>query len=403
MIFFLNLPAVVPPVTENLTFDFTGRVRFEGRENGDLNGASADDVDKLVSRFRFGVNLNTGESSKLRLVYQGNYLTVDPDGGPSVDTDQDMLVEGYLTTVNNGNRMTFGRQKVNKGDQRLIGALEWANTSRSWDAVRFEQGSWDFVYGRLAINPKTNYNVWLSLAAYQSGDCETMLINKYVKQGGPDTNHFTLTNRFTKSIGSGAALDVTSAFQFGTSGGRDHEAWAASAKATMPVSDKLGLFVEANTASGGSQEDDTSNTFDQLYPTGHKFNGYADFQGWSNVTALSAGLNYKASSKLGLRAAFHSFRLFDETDGWYGVSGGINKINGGNAIDPTGAAGKDIGTEIDLSLNYKINDSFSIQAGWSEFDPGSFVENLFNASPGNTVEGYAAKSRFLFLSVSLKY
>ncbi len=154
------------------------------------------------------------------------------------------------------------------------------------------------------------------------------------------------------------------------------------------------FYVEANAASGGG-DTTTSHTFDNLLPTNHKFYGAMDMQSWRNMEELVVGVDHQIDAKLGAKLHWHKFALRDASDGWYGAGGGINRGALGLFIDPTGASGKNIGSEIDFELNYKLNPRTSFSGGIGVFSPGSFI----NARNG----GVADQQTWFYLMGQIRF
>jgi hypothetical protein len=399
---FLPLPAdAIPPLSDNLSWDLSLRSRAERRDDLDFDEEVSDNGLKIWSRGRIGLNYAMGEGSKARIVYQYNNLqNLSTLGSESQKTKQD-LVEAYITRNDEGSTLTIGRQKVNKGAQRLMGALEWANTSRSFDGVRLSNGEWDFFAGQLALNPVSNYDVQVGLAANKNQYGETMLIyksdsskaNQQFTHTGPTgmISHYTLNHRFDQKMGK-VRVEAEGSIQWGRKYGADLEAWAGHAKLSTPVSGSMTAFLEGNIATGGSS-DGTINTFDNLFPTNHLFYGYGDRQGLSNMTSLSGGVVWQARKDLSLEISAHTFSLYDEEDGWYGVGGGMNKIGGVNAIDATGNSGKDIGSELDFNAKWRLDNKTMFMGGVTVFQPGDFVKSFVNGTVSDSTWAYVQFSR----------
>ena len=385
MIFFIPTPTAGPDFGP-FDFSFNLRNRYEQRRDAVFDGSTEDDRFNLFTRGRIQLDYSSSETAKFRVVYQYTNNQIMPVGGSDSSVTGQDLVEAYLEDSSGGSLFRIGRQKVNKGNQRLLGALEWVDSSRSWLGVRAKNGSWDLFWGRLAINPAPNFNAQVGLAAYKSSFGETSLIYKHDTKPADTVSVTTLDHTWSKSAGR-VALSAEGALQWGRSGGKDLEAWAATAKVKFSVSDDVELFVEANVASGGSSATKTR-TFDNLYPTNHLYYGYVDRQGWSNMKSLVLGASWKAQKNLSLHATWHSFKLFDDKDGWYNVAGKVNTGPGGAYIDPTGASGDDIGSEFDFVVKWNPAAGHSVAAGFSMFNAGSFVKSFLGGSAATNTWGF---------------
>ena len=385
MLFFIpqnSLPAIAPGLTVHIEF----RERAERRDDNDFFASLNDNRATLFTRGRVGLAYDAGEGTTLRAVYQyDNAQTMPTVGGDSQATRQD-LVEANLQHRSRGSIFTVGRQKTSKGGQRLIGALEWANSSRSWLGARLQAGGWDMFYGELESNPVPNPDVKLAYASYDGPLGESLVAYKFDDRIVPRTSVTTIDDRCEHKIGN-VALTGEAAYQWGRKSGLDLEAWAATLRATVVASPSVSIFVEGNVATGGSSSTVTR-TFDNLYPTNHLYYGMMDLQGWSNMKGVAVGANWRATSRLGIEASFHSFSLYDKKDGWYGAAGGINKRGLVAYIDPSGASGDSIGSEFDIVGKYRISSNQSIEGGFGIFRPGGFVKSFVGGSIEESTWGY---------------
>ncbi|MCH8977997.1 MAG: alginate export family protein, partial [Armatimonadetes bacterium] len=189
---------------------------------------------------------------------------------------------------------------------------------------------------------------------------------------------YTLDHTYEKQFGN-LKLSVEGVWQWGREGGQDLEAWAGSVTGEVPVSDRLTVFGGYSTASGGSSGN-TSNTFNDLFPSDHRFNGIMDMQGWRNVDAVHIGAGYKVSDDMSLRATYHDFSLNDATDAWYNGRNGLQY----GYVDPSGGSGSNVGSEIDLSLRWRLPNDLKLTAGLAVFDPGTFVETQSGGGSSQT-------------------
>src|SRR6185369_15533707 len=75
-------------------------------------------------------------------------------------------------------------------------------------------------------------------------------------------------------------------------------------------SSKPRLGLEYNYASGDhDSRDGRHETFDNLFPTNHKFYGYMDFFSWQNIHDLRLASSIKPAKNLTVTADFHAMWL----------------------------------------------------------------------------------------------
>ena len=77
---------------------------------------------------------------------------------------------------------------------------------------------------------------------------------------------------------------------------------------------------------------------------------------------------------LQLRTQYHIFHLAQATDALYNASAVPIRR------DPTGAAGDDVGSEIDLVMNVHLNPHQDVLLGYSKFFAGEFVRATGSSS-----------------------
>lgn len=358
------------------------RYRIERRIDRDFNSEKKDNRNDSLLRVRPGMEVKFNPKVTGRAVFQylDNRSSLDVGIG-SVKDNYDLL-EGNVVFVNQKDKWTLGRQKVDLMDQRLLGALEWSNSARSWDGLRFQRDKWDVFAGRLAVNPVPNAEAKLAFASYQEPNGQSTLIFKKDDRPEQSTEVFTFAQQF-KGTAASCKWSALGAIQFGKSGGKDLAAYAISARATRSLSKTTDGYVEVDIASGGGSGSKTR-TFDNLYPTNHPYYGIMDMQGLRNMIGLSAALEHRCTPKLSVKFEAHHFWLYDGTDGWYNAAGALNP----GFVDAKGGRGTDLGTELDFSGIYSFSPKQQLSAGVGVFIPGQFVKSFAAGHSRNQVWAY---------------
>lgn len=374
MIFFL--PLSTAQTLGPVDFFFEARSRYEQRNNLNFDSGLNQNRLRWQNRGRLGFDYDAGDGSRFRVTYQYSNTQTDDGAGFVGMVGQD-LVEAYVQREMGGSTMTIGRQPLEIGSGRLVGDNRWGEVGRFWNGVRIENGDVNFFVGRLDVDTAGVGEHYLGVLGYEWGyGGKTNLIYHWSRLGNPSI--YTLDHTYTKQYGN-LTLDFEGAWQWGREGGQDLEAWAGSVTGKIPVSEKLTIIGGYNTASGGGSGA-TSNTFNDLFPSDHRFNGIMDLQGWRNVDAFHIGAAYKVNDDMSLKLTYHDFSLNDATDAWYNGRNGLQY----GYVDPSGASGKKIGSEIDVSLRLRLQGNLKVTAGFAVFDPGSFVEAQAAASSSQT-------------------
>lgn len=368
-----------------VTTDFEFRTRFESRLDKDFQSVTNDNRNDLFWRFRPGISFKGDNwSGRIQLQYAHSLIWSATKNFSTENVDA--TIAQLQFSVPDG-MITVGRQKINLGDERLLGTLEWSNLGRSMDGIRYQSEDWD-VYGfKFGVSPSIKRDARIYVVSNKNSAGISSYILKSDRGGGVDTTVHTLNHIWTGKLAEAVSGEFEVAGQIGEVGARDLSAYALHAKAAYKASPRLTFALEANVASGGQSASKTK-TFDNLYPTNHKFYGFADMQGWRNMQELSLHTNIKTDPNGSVLVSWHNFWLFDATDGWYGAGGGINPRPGGNYIDPTGSSGKFVGSELDLTYNRKLDANRSLSLGIAFFSPGSFIKNMSANQEKTQVWGY---------------
>ncbi len=404
------------------------RLRFEGKSGFAVPGAGAQAVDfseatpdnnYLLTREK--VHLGWGPVSWATVFGEArDSRSFEDNRVPEPENDPLDLHQAWLQL---GNPKEFplvakvGRQELIYGDERLIGAFDWNNIGRVFDAakLRYEQPDFwvDVFASRVVLVNSEDINVandydWLSgvysstrtlipkqetqlyfLARNTSPQSPTATTGS-PQAGGPTARGiYTPGLRFQSLPGAFGPWDYEGEFagQFGdfydANVGRRIEQRAFATHVAggytwreNSVTPRAGL--EYNFSSGDSNpKDGVHETFDNLFPTNHKFYGYMDFFSWQNIHDVRLSGAIKPVKNLTVTLDYHLFRLADTADYFYTVSGTPRK-SGGYGLKP----GNDsfVGSELDLVATYKVSTFGALQAGYGHFFRGDYVEETLSAS-----------------------
>lgn len=378
------LPTNDTPKLE-IKYTFEERSRFERRIDKDFNENLRDGRSDLLTRVRPGFTFTYGDKISGAFQYQYAHSFIWRDRINKSDDNSDVSL-GFVRYKDKGMTTTVGRQKINLGSERLIGSSEWGNVARSADGIRFQTKDWDLAAFRYGVAWPMPYDARIAYASYMWKQGATSVIFKHDETSGGDVDITTLTHSYAGKF-AGLDVDFEGALQGGKNAGKDQEAWAWHFGVAHKIDAKTRLYVEANAASGGS-DSDTTRTFDNLYPTNHKFYGSMDMMAWKNMNEFAVQLDHKLNAKTDLKARWSSFTLRDPSDAWYGASGAANKRPGGTFVDPTGTSGRDLGSEFNLEATYRLNKVYTLSGGIGMFSPGDFVKKVNGGNADTQSWGY---------------
>ena len=346
------------------------------------------------------------------------------DRNPNPDADQFDLHQAYIGL---GNAEEFpltlkvGRQELAYGDERLVGSFDWNNIGRVFDAVKLRYETPDFwldlFTSRVVLVDDHSFNMPNEYELFSGAYASTRtLIPRHESQiyflarntelasptahagdtpqagGVPARDIYTAGVRFKSMPGEFAGWDYSAELigQLGrfreTLGPRagqnlDHQAYAAiltGGYTWTQATAKPRLGLEYNFASGDNDPTDNEHgTFDNLYPTNHKFYGGMDFVSLQNIHNLRLASSLKPHPKLSLNLDYHLFWLADTSDNFYGVSGARR----GGVIGTPGTGygvnsgyGNFVGSELDLVATWTLRPYAIAQVGYSHFFVGDYVE-----------------------------
>jgi hypothetical protein len=273
-----------------------------------------------------------------------------------------------------------GRQEIILGNERLVGAVGWTNTGRSFDGARISVGPaaerWRLHALGATISERGRR---FTGAPAERGDhllvggfFETALADVFVLHDREDAyRSYTNVDRTTLGARAGRTLGAVTpslegAWQLGnqllptSAREQDIRAWLLGARLTwdtsLPVIARIGLG--ADVLSGDADPaDGTHRAFNTMYATNHKYYGYLDlFLDPAGRTRDRGLIDAIASARLDLGRGLaldvdgHGFWLQQEF---------------------ATATARHIGWELDLTLPIRLGPGQQLQLGYSGFRNGA--------------------------------
>ncbi len=358
-----------------------------------------------------------------------------PGAGPESDGIVD-LQQAYFTLGNHKEfpvSVKIGRQELSYGDERLVGAFAWNNIGRVFDAAKVRwQNSWFALEGfvsKIVLPDDNSFNTWNDYNVFSGLNLSTKSIPKnltevyfFARNDGigsttanpgtpppfqaaapPARDIYTIGARFKSNPGDFGNFDYTveGAYQFGnwkraaTAAVRPNErdeqsAYAFAGNVGYTFADSAmtpRIALEYAYGSGDSNPNDgTHGTFDNLYPTNHKFYGYMDFYSWQNIHDVRLCFTLKPHSRLSVALEGHAFWMADTADSLYNVGGAArttpgSTVGGGNGFNLNPSYGNYVGSEIDLVAGFIVNKFINLEAGYGHFFVGDYIKQTW-AAPG---------------------
>lgn len=279
--------------------------------------------------------------------------------------------------------LRVGRQEMNLGGQRLVGAVGWAQQGRSFDGIRVRtERDWGWIdfFGyktrELGAQP-TSLTDSEFFGAYGTldlgeglGDLDLYGMYQLADVGTDETKQGTFGARYVRNS-ENLHYRIEGSFQTGDRLGEEVSAYMFGARVGLDVADdKATVTLWYDYLSGDDDPGDgETKVFDTMFATNHKFYGFADL--FLNIPAHTGGLGlqdmaiklaYRPEGPWSFGADLHSFRVAEEGS----------------------LSGTHLGEEIDLTGTYRYSSNATIQGGLSyiaQDDPwgelGRLSENMW--------------------------
>ncbi|UCC84763.1 MAG: alginate export family protein [Gemmatimonadota bacterium] len=271
-------------------FRFDGQFRLRGEADGRTAGVDPDAA--TLSRIRGGVEISLLDWVRVYAQLQDARAWGTEDNTlTDASAEQFDLHQGYADLGRTNNfTARLGRQSMGLADERLVGAVEWTNTGRSFDGVRmfgeYKGVTWTAFWMNVAerdellsvgphpqLNQGDNDDGWFigGFATRKFGDVTSELTVLFDRDAITDES-YTLNLRAHGRTGS-VLYEGAAAYQ----GGPGRSAYFASAKAGVAIG-RGTVAAQLDYLSGDNDTADTeTKAFNTLYATNHKFYGYMDY------------------------------------------------------------------------------------------------------------------------------
>ncbi|MFV0365684.1 MAG: alginate export family protein [Mangrovibacterium sp.] len=362
------------PTTFNLSAEI--RPRYELRDGYKAPRREGQDVGQFISnRVRLNMDYTQGAlSTSLKIQDVGTW------GDKSVFGNGDTHKIGFYEAwaayrFTSKFELKVGRQALAYDDERIMGAINWSQTGLSHDAMvmKFNNAAGDI---RLDIGASYNQESEKSVNTpypYTNKAMQYLWLNQaddsfywsflFLNNGTQQIDDVNLRVRYSHTYGiflnnvRKSNWDVGGALY--AQGGKDVNGKqiaayyvAGHAKKKLSEKYKLGVGVEILSGTDMFDDDGKNHSFDPIYGTNHKFNGYMDYfyvgnhKGGVGLQDYYAQLDYK-KNKLSASLAVHAF------------------VAAADVYDTSLGSDPYLGTELDLTVNYQVDNQFKISGGYS--------------------------------------
>lgn len=362
--------------------------------NGYTPSVDADEY-FVTSRVRVGLDVRNG---LFRLFVQAQDVRNFGDFPPGNDGGSGFGVhQGFGEIAFDHGYARVGRQEINYGSERMLGALDWTSNARSFDALRLHlrptadlefdlfaainRGETAFTIPATGVRD-TTFGDYFGAAqlAYAVSPELKLEGNYFVRHDGAtaalplrDRTIHSPTIRLSGNVGDGLfRYDAEGVVQFGDTQAGRHFAYgmAFDGFLRLGAAGRPSLDGGASYGTGAHASGDVDE-FENFFPTNHKFYGYMDLLGLRNVIEGHLGLSHRFADR-NVTLSARAFEMFLQT-----TDGASRWSNAGGATlgTPNGGS-RHLGSELDVWVAYKPRDFLSLVGGWSLFAPGSAADGM---------------------------
>lgn len=381
------------------------RPRFEYRHGF---SSPIDTLQKSAQFIQQRTRLNFGyknEKIKVGIVLQDVRIWGNQSQLNAYDVNSYGMHEGWAEySFNKKISMKVGRQELSYDDERIMGAVGWAQQARSHDAFVLKYADSTLtIHGGVAYNQDKINNTATSYTTTSSyKEMQYLWINKQIKSfkisllglnvgqqspiGVNSTRYITTAGtRFeykTKPFFAGLNFYYQSGDDITTKtdgNPKKVNALLGGIDLSYTLKEKFTIGLGYEYISGQSKTDttkaynDINHAFNPVFGTNHKFNGYMDYYYVSNhannvgLQDIIFRLGYKQKA-LSINLDFHQFMTAaDALD-----SKELAKTGKYTALN------SNLGSEIDLTIGYKLQENVVVTGGYSHYLTSNTLATIKN-------------------------
>jgi len=296
-----------------------------------------------------------------------------------------------------------GRQELNYDDFRIFGNVGWAQQARSHDLALFKYEDEVTFHLGIAHNENTDRRNSLYNGPDAYKDMQFAWFNKtwtsqalsllFLNNGVPVISGGQQENRYSQTVGGRLTINPKPVnvatniyYQTGKDNlNRDISAYnfllEVSAKMNPSATATFGMEILSGTGSGVTGK---NNSFNPLYGTNHRFNGFMDYFYVGNH------LNNVGLNDYYFKWACSRFKNIQWNLHMHYFAANAKLPNDAN---------KYLGTEIDFDLTYTVNPFAKITAGYSHMLPGESMELVKPVGSHKVTQNWA----YLMIAVTPKF
>jgi len=367
------------------------RARLEYRDGyGTLKPDTLDAALFVTQRARLNIDF-ASKNLKMRVSPQNYHVWGDVATTSKSDLGNAFHEAWAEAVINKKFSMKLGRQEIVYDDHRIFGNVDWAMQARSHDAfvAKYLPDSNHTIHVGFALNAnkESNFKENYLLPQYKAmqylwyhGDFKNIGLSfLFLNNGMPFIDAGKEKVAYSQTIGPRLTYkkgklnaDAAIYLQTGKIGLNEVSAQYYTANLNYKAINTFTIGIGAEYLSGKAQDDATTTikSFNPLYGTNHKFNGYMDYFYVGNhlnsvgLIDMYANLVYE-KNKLMLKLQPHVF------------SAAASLYQAGTKQDNL------LATELDLTFAYKLFENVTIDGGISKMLATTSMETLKGGNKDN--------------------
>jgi hypothetical protein len=350
----------------------------------------------LLQRYDLGADIHLGKTFRVFAQLRSALQDGRSNGSRGIDEDQ-LNVQNLFLDVKvyqkEDKKLTIraGRQELDYGSGRLISVREGPNARLYFTGGKIMYTSARFAIDGFAMMADTIYsgafdnkmskqlNLWGAYSKIifpKAGNLDLYYLGirkdlSVFEEGMAREKRHTIGTRFWK-YGGGFIYNLEAAYQFGTFGPGNINAWTGSIDIGYSfenVKFKPTINLRNDYISGDKKQGDASlQTFNPLYPKGGYF-GFSPQVGPVNLIDIHpyATMDLLPELKMQLDLVFNW--RYSLQDGVYRPSGSLN-LKGSTSEE------RYIGTAYLANFTYSVNKCISVVSGIQYFKTGAFIDDI---------------------------
>jgi hypothetical protein len=287
------------------------------------------------------------------------------------------LHQGYLKYLPFENLdFRVGRMSLNYGDALLIGDSDWSNVGRSFDTL---SGRWTNKWGWLEAFGSKIVDRSISSDTPGDEDLYGLYLHTECREGNSNLDAYVFDYQDSTNVDA-AGNAITS---------RMYEVWSYGARVSSQhdsLSYRLEYTKQSSSVSANQVDGevglanlwkhkisagyfDADEEFNQLFPSAHKWLGYANVLSRRNIQGQFVRITGNRFENLTFETTYYWFNRHSETKAAFAYDG--------TAL-ATSSRAKDIGQELDIEARYDLEKELQLLLGYADFFPGSYVKDQYS-------------------------